>query len=132
MVNSVVLVGRLVVDTELRYTSTGIPVANFRLAVDRIAGGDKEKQTDFINCVAWRQSAEFMGNYGAKGRLACVEGRLEINQWTDKEGRKRYDMNVVANRVKLLDRKPNADKEESEGDEGPPNEDQTRDPFADQ
>ncbi len=106
MYNRIILVGRLTADPELRYTPNGVPVATFRLAVDRARpreGG--EQQTDFINIVAWRQQAEFSANYLTKGRLVLVEGRLQIRQWTTPEGMKRYAAEVVAFMVRGLDRR---------------------------
>ena len=105
MLNRVILVGRLVADPELRYTPSGVPVASFRLAVDRqfkSQGGERE--TDFINIVAWRRSAEFAANYLGKGRLVAVEGRLQIRQWTTQDGQRRTTAEVVADNVQGLDR----------------------------
>lgn len=105
MLNRVILVGRLVADPELRYTPSGVPVASFRLAVDRqfkSQSGDRE--TDFINIVAWRRSAEFASNYLGKGRLVAVEGRLQIRQWTTNDGQKRTTAEVVADNIQGLDR----------------------------
>jgi len=105
MLNRVVLIGRLTADPELRYTGSGVPVANLRLAVDRpYASSSGERQTDFINLVAWRQSAEFAANYLGKGRLVAVDGRLEIRQWTTKDGQRRQTAEVVADRLQALDR----------------------------
>jgi single-strand DNA-binding protein len=105
MLNRVMLIGRLVADAELRYTPSGVPVASLRVAVDRrrsSQGG--EKQTDFINVVAWRQQAEFAANYLGKGRLVAIEGRLQIRQWTTQDGQKRTTAEVVADNVQGLDR----------------------------
>ena len=106
MLNRVILVGRLVADPELRYTPSGVPVANFRLAVDRqfkSQGGERE--TDFINIVAWRQQGEFAANYLNKGRLVLVEGRLQIRQWTTPEGTRRSATDVVCSQLRPLDRR---------------------------
>jgi single-strand DNA-binding protein len=105
MLNRIVLIGRLVADPELRYTPTGLPVASFRLAVDRPKNQAGEKQTDFINVVAWRQQAEFAANYLNKGRLVAVDGRLQIRQWTTQEGQRRSTAEVVCDRVQGLDRR---------------------------
>lgn len=106
MYNRIVLVGRLTADPELRYTPTGVPVASFRLAVDRPRPRDGgEAQTDFINIVAWRQQAEFAANYLQKGRLVLVEGRLQIRQWTTPEGLKRSAADVVCTQLRPLDRR---------------------------
>ena len=101
MLNRIILMGRLTRDPELRHTQTGTPVASFSLAVDRDFK-DKatgEKGTDFIDIVAWRQTAEFVSRYFAKGRMAVVEERLQIREWTDKEGGKRRSAEVVADNV---------------------------------
>ena len=101
MLNRIILMGRLTRDPELRLTQTGTPVASFSLAVDRDFK-DKttgEKSTDFIDVVAWRNSAEFVSRYFTKGRMAVVEGRLQIRDWTDKEGGKRRSAEVVADNV---------------------------------
>ncbi len=106
MYNRIILVGRLTADPELRYTPNGVPVVTFRLAVDRARPRDGgEKQTDFINIVAWRQQAEFAANYLNKGRLVLVEGRLQIRQWTTPEGMRRSAAEVVSFMVRALDRK---------------------------
>lgn len=91
MLNHITLMGRLTRDPELRYTQSQTPVASFTLAVDRDFGSRDggEKQTDFIDCVAWRQSAEFVSKYFQKGSMAVVSGRLQIRDWTDREGGKR-------------------------------------------
>jgi single-strand DNA-binding protein len=105
MLNRVILIGRLTADPELRYTPSGVPVASFRLAVDRQfkrQGGERE--TDFINIVAWRQSAEFAANYLGKGRLISVEGRLQVRQWTTQDGQRRTSYDVVADNIQGLDR----------------------------
>jgi len=93
--------GRLTKDPELRYTQSGTAVASFTLAVDRdFSGRDGgEKQTDFIDCVAWRQTGEFVSKYFSKGRTAAVSGRLQIRDWTDKEGGRRRSAEVVADNV---------------------------------
>ncbi|MDR2421740.1 MAG: single-stranded DNA-binding protein [Oscillospiraceae bacterium] len=99
--NQVVLMGRLTRDPELRHTQTGTPVASFTLAVDRgfapRDGGDR--QTDFIDIVTWRQTAEFVSKYFVKGQLAAVTGRLQIRDWTDKEGNKRRNAEIIAENV---------------------------------
>lgn len=104
MLNSVVLIGRLVADPGLKYTPSGVAVSEFRIAVDRkfkSEGG--EKQTDFIDIVAWRQSAEFCANYLSKGRLIAVQGRIETQSW-EKDGQKRSKTQVVADSVQGLDK----------------------------
>ena len=101
MLNHIVLMGRLTRDPELRYTQSQIPVASFRLAVDRDFGGRDggERQTDFIDIVAWRSTAEFVSKYFTKGSMAVVSGRLQIRDWTDREGGKRRSAEVVADNV---------------------------------
>lgn len=110
MLNSIVIQGRLTRDPELRRTQDGNAVTNFTLAVER----DHEKKTDFIDCVAWRQAAEFMGKYGAKGRMSVVIGRLQFRDWTDKEGNKRTVTEVVADRVYLIDNPPKAEQKQAD------------------
>lgn len=104
MLNRVVLIGRMANDPELRYTPSGIPVATFRLAVDRVPNAQGERETDFIPIVAWRQSAEFAANYLTKGRLLAVDGRLQIRSWVAQDGTKRKSAEVVAETLKSLDR----------------------------
>lgn len=101
MLNRIVIMGRLTRDPEKRFTQSQIPVTSFTLAVDRdFSGRDGgEKQTDFIDCVAWRQTAEFMSKYFHKGSMAVVSGRLQIRDWTDREGGKRRSAEVVADNV---------------------------------
>jgi len=108
MLNHIVLMGRLTRDPELRRTGTGIAVASFRLAVDRDFApkdGSGERETDFIDIVAWRSTAEFVSRYFAKGRMAVVSGRLQMRNWTDKEGNKRTTAEVVADNVYFGDSK---------------------------
>ena len=107
MLNHITIMGRLTRDPELRRTGSGIAVASFSLAVDRDFspkdGGERE--TDFIDCVAWRQTGEFVSKYFTKGRMAVVSGRLQIRSWTDKEGNKRRTAEVVADNVYFGDSK---------------------------
>ena len=97
MLNHITIMGRLVRDPELRRTGTGIAVASFRVAVDRdFAPKDGgERKADFIDCVAWRQTGEFISKYFTKGRMIVVDGRLEMRDWTDKDGNKRTSAEVV-------------------------------------
>ena len=101
MLNQVTIMGRLTRDPELRYTQSNTPVASFTLAVDRDYspkdGGNKE--TDFIDCVAWRSTAEFVSKYFSKGSLAAVSGRLQIRDWTDKDGNKRRNAEVIVDNM---------------------------------
>ena len=107
MLNHITIMGRLTRDPELRRTGSGIAVASFSLAVDRDFspkdGGERE--TDFIDCVAWRQTGEFVSKYFAKGRMAVVSGRLQIRGWTDKDGNKRRSAEVIADNVYFGDSK---------------------------
>lgn len=107
MLNKIIVMGRMVKDPELRHTQSGVSVASFTLAVDRDI---KDKQTgergvDFIDCVAWRNTADFVSSYFGKGRMAAVEGRLQIRERTDKEGGKRRTAEVVADNVYFGDSK---------------------------
>ena len=110
MLNKIVIMGRLTRDPELRYTASNTPVASFSLAVDRDfkpkEGGEKE--TDFIDCVAWRQTGEFASKYFQKGSMAAVSGRLQLRDWTDKEGNKRRSAEVVADNIYFCGKKENS------------------------
>ncbi|MEG2097825.1 MAG: single-stranded DNA-binding protein [Pseudoflavonifractor sp.] len=111
MLNKIFIMGRLTRDPELRHTQTGTPVASFSLAVDRDFK-DKttgEKSTDFIDVVAWRQTGEFVSKYFTKGRMALVEGRLQLRDWNDKEGNKRRSAEVIADNVYFGDSKRDGD-----------------------
>ena len=108
MLNHIVLMGRLTRDPELRRTGSGIPVTTFTLAVDRDFGNNREtgeKETDFIDIVTWRTTAEFVSKYFTKGRMAVVSGRLQIRNWNDKDGNKRRSAEVVADNVYFGDSK---------------------------
>lgn len=96
MLNHIAIMGRLVRDPELRRTGNGVAVASFCVAVDRDFSGDGQKEADFINCVAWRQTGEFVSKYFTKGKMIAVSGRLQIRGYTDKEGNKRTAAEVVA------------------------------------
>ena len=112
MLNHIVLMGRLTRDPELRHTGSGTSVASFSIAVDRDFGGNREtgeKETDFIDIVAWRNTAEFVSKYFTKGRMAVVSGRLQIRNWTDKEGNKRRSAEVVADNVYFGDSRRDSD-----------------------
>ena len=100
MLNHITIMGRLTRDPELRYTGSQIPVASFTLAVDRdVTDQSGQRQTDFIDVVAWRSTAEFVSKYFTKGQMAVASGRLQIRDWTDKEGNKRRSAEVVAEHV---------------------------------
>lgn len=106
MLNKIVIMGRMTADPELRRTQTGTPVTTFTLAVDRdYKSQDGERETDFIECVAWKGAAEFVAKYFGKGRQAIVEGRLQLRTWTDKEGNKRKAYEVLAANVYFGDSK---------------------------
>ena len=111
MLNHITIMGRLVRDPELRRTGSGIAVASFRIAVDRDYspkdGG--ERKADFIDCVAWRQTGEFISKYFTKGRMIVVEGRLEMRDWTDKEGNKRRNAEVIVANAYFGDSKRDGD-----------------------
>jgi len=102
--NVVVLIGRMVADPELKYTPNGVAVCSFRIAVDRRFKREGEQTADFIDVVAWKQSAEFAANYLTKGRLVGVEGRLQQRSWVQQDGQKRSKIEVVANSIQGLDK----------------------------
>lgn len=100
MLNQIVLMGRLTRDPELRRTASGVAVTSFTLAVDRdYSGREGNKETDFIDCVGWRNTGEFVAKYFTKGQMAVVHGRLQIRGWTDNEGNKRRTAEVIAENV---------------------------------
>ena len=106
MLNHITIMGRLARDPELRRTGSGIAVTSFTLAVDRdYKSNGGEKETDFIDCVAWRNTGEFVGKYFTKGRMAVVSGKLQIRGWTDKDGNKRRTAEVLAENVYFADSK---------------------------
>jgi len=99
--------GHLTASPELRHTQSGIPVCSFTIACDRdYKNANGEKETDFIDIVAWRNTAEFVSKYFTKGRMAVVDGRLAIRGWTDRDGNKRRNAEIVANSVNFGDSKP--------------------------
>ena len=105
MLNRVILIGRLTKDPELRYTPAGVAVTQFTLAVDRpfTSGGSKEREADFINIVTWRQLAETCANYLRKGRLTAVEGRIQVRNYDNNEGKRVYVTEVIADNVRFLE-----------------------------
>ena len=142
MYNHVMLIGRLTRDPELKYTPSGVAVSTFTLAVNRgFKRQDGKQEADFIDIVAWRQSAEFAASYLGKGRLVMVDGRLQIRKWTGQDGVARKVAEVVAHRLQPLDR-PKEGREEAApptGDEEtappPPDEDlgaDLDDPFSEE
>ena len=119
MLNHIVIMGRLTRDPELRYTQSQLPVASFRVAVDRDYGGrdGAERQTDFIDCVAWRSTAEFVSKYFSKGSMIVVSGRLQIREWTDKENNRRTSAEIVADNIYFGDSR-RRDNDNSRGNDG--------------
>ena len=114
MLNKIILMGRLTRDPELRRTQSGTAVTSFSLAVDRdFKGQNGEKETDFIDIVAWRNTAEFVSKYFSKGRMAVVEGRLQLRDWTDKDGIKRRSAEVIADNVYFGDSKQSEQPEQA-------------------
>lgn len=107
MLNHITIMGRLTRDPELRRTNSGVAVANFRVAVERDFTDKQsgEKKTDFIDCVAWRGTGEFVSKYFTKGRMVVVDGRLEMREWTDKDGSKRVSAEINADNVYFADSK---------------------------
>ena len=120
MLNHITIMGRMTRDPELRRTGNGTAVASFTLAVDRDFSGkdSKEKETDFIECVAWRNTAEFVSKYFSKGRMAVVSGRLQVRKWKNKEGENRYTTEVLAENVYFADSKKEASSDNSAGASG--------------
>ena len=122
MLNHIVIMGRMVRDPELRKTNSGVSVASFTVAVDRDFSGKDggEKETDFIDCVAWRGIADFVSKYFTKGRMIVVSGRLQLRDWTDKEGNKRRSAEIVADSCYFGDSKKDDDKPQSQPTYGAP------------
>lgn len=112
MLNRIVIMGRLTKDPDLRRTQSGTAVASFTLAVDRdFTNQDGSRDTDFIDCVAWKGTGEFVSRYFTKGRMAVVTGRLQLRDWTDREGNKRRNAEVVADSVYFGDSKKDPEAE---------------------
>jgi len=142
VVNSVVLVGRLATDPEMRYTPNGVAVTSFRLAVNRLARRDQpaeERQADFFDIVTWRQTAEFCGNYLSKGALVSVEGRLQARSWETQDGQRRRNVEVVAFRVNALESRAQRERRQQtaagDAEESPPPDEEAPppgDPFVDE
>lgn len=132
MLNKIILMGRLTRDPEKRYTRQGTPVASFSLAVDRDykEQGSNERPTDFIDCTAWRGTADLVSKYFTKGRMAVVEGRLQMEEWTDENGKKRRSAKVVVDSIYFGDSKSKPAAEGCNADQRdiPP---QPRQEFAD-
>ena len=111
MLNQIIIMGRLTRDPELRRTGSGHAVASFTLAVDRdySSKDGNEKEVDFIDCIAWRNTGEFVAKHFTKGRMAVVSGRLQIRNWTDKDGGKRRTAEIIADNVYFGDSKRDSD-----------------------
>ena len=119
MLNRITIMGRLVANPELRYTPKGTPVCSIRIACDReVKNADGEYDTDFIDVVAWRSVAENIARRFAKGRMAVIDGRLQIRPWTDRDGIRHYATEILANRVYFGDSRPAVEAENE-----PPEED---------
>ncbi len=101
--NKVILGGRLTADPELKQTQSGIPVCSFSVAVNRRRSGEGEPQVDFINCIAWRTTAEFLCRYFRKGNSVCIVGSIQTRTWTDQNNQKRYSTEVVADEISFVD-----------------------------
>lgn len=114
MLNKVILIGRLVADPELRTTPSGVNVCRFRIAVDRAFKQGGERKADFFGIVAWRQQADFVCSYFAKGRLIGVEGAVQNNDYTDMNGVKHYSVEIVSDKIFFVE-----SKEKSENSEKP-------------
>ena len=104
-INKTILGGRLTADVELKQTQSGVSVCSFNLAVNRKAGKDKEQQTDFIACVAWRQTAEFIAKYFKKGSSLCIVGNIQTRTWTDQNNQKRFTTEVIVDEALFVDSK---------------------------
>ena len=101
--NKVILGGRLTSDVELKATQSGVPVAQFSIAINRKFSKDGQQETDFINCTAWRQTAEFISKYFRKGSSICVVGSMQVRSWVDQSGQKRYATDVVVDEAMFVD-----------------------------
>lgn len=118
MLNNVIIMGRLTRDPELRRTQGGTAVTSFTMAVDRdFKSQSGEKEADFIDVVAWRNTGEFAAKYLAKGRMAVVEGRIQVRDWQDKDGNRRKSVEVVADNVYFADSKRDSKPQESRDDQ---------------
>lgn len=116
MLNSIIIMGRLVADPIMRQTGNGIAVCSFRIACDRPVREGEEKKADFIDCVAWRKTGEFVNNYFAKGKPILISGRLQIRDWKDKDGNARKTAEVIVNEANFC----GGDKVEKKASEVPP------------
>lgn len=103
--NKVILGGRLTADVELKQTPSGVSVCTFSLAINRKTGKDQEQKTDFIDCQAWRQTAEFISRYFRKGSSICIVGSIQKRSWKDQQGNTRYATEVIADEAMFVDSK---------------------------
>lgn len=103
--NKVILAGRLTADVELKQTTSGVSVCSFTLAINRKFQANGQQQTDFIQCQAWRQTAEFIARYFKKGSALCISGSIQVRSWTDNNNQKRYATEVVADEAMFVDGK---------------------------
>lgn len=113
--NKVILGGRLTANPEIKQTQSGVPVCSFSLAVNRKYSKEGQQETDFINCVAWRNTAEFLGKYFHKGSSVCVVGSIQTRSWTDTSNQKRYATDVMVDEVLFVDSKNEAQGAENAG-----------------
>ena len=104
-INKVIIGGRLTADPEVKQTPSGVSVASFSVAVSRKVGKEKEPATDFLNVVAWRGTADFVGKYFHKGSSICVVGSLQVRKWQDKDGGTRYSTEIIADEINFVDGK---------------------------
>lgn len=114
MINKAILMGRLTRDPELRHTGSGTPVCSFSIAINN--GSGENQTTDFINCVAWNKTAEFVDKYFSKGRMIALVGRIQTRSWDGQDGKKNYATEVVANEVSFCDSKKETDVAENTAD----------------
>ena len=111
--NHITIMGRITADPEIRRTTSGVAVTNFTIACGRDFGNNGEKETDFVEIVCWRNTAEFVSKYFSKGRMAVVSGRLQIRSWNDKDGNKRRTAEIVADNVYFGDSKSDTQNQNS-------------------
>lgn len=117
--NKVILIGRLSKDPELRYTQGGTAVANFTLAVNRrFANQSGEREADFINCVAWQKTAEFVANYFKKGQQMAMEGRIQVSVYDGNDGQKRWKTEIIAEQIEFVGSKSNGSNDNKAGSNG--------------
>ena len=116
MINKAILMGRLTRDPELRHTGSGTPICSFSIAINN--GSGENQTTDFINCVAWNKTAEFVNKYFSKGRMIIAIGRIQTRSWEGQDGKKNYATEVVVNEVALGDSKKETDSADNTADNG--------------